>query len=254
MQFFYNNNLYNIHFKGSINCNEIKLIYSPKKKNISQEGFDFIEHCWKKAVEKNNNSYDGNLVELVNFKENTIYFDYTKYSYTLATRKPEWQTTNKGDYKSNHLVCSIIIKTADNKFLITSDLQLTDNIQRWKFIGGFMEQEDKTIFDCVKREAEEETKLSKYIDNYNILGIYDTGHSSCICGISEVSLTSDEIINYIRENKKNIKDSHETAIIKAIDFNSRNVQNLLDCPLVNFGSMTTLNLYLLKQFLLDKNL
>lgn len=251
--FLCNDNLYKIYFQGNIDCNKIKLIHSPQKKDISQEGYDFIEQNWQKVVERSNNAYDGDLIELIDFKDDTLYFDYTKYSYTLATKKPEWQTVNKGSYKSNHIACGIIIKTTDNKFLIASDLKFRENIQNWKFIGGFMEKEDKTLFDCVKREAEEETGLSKYITNYKIIGIYATGHSCGITGISEISLTSKEVIDYIQNNKENIKDSHETAIVKAINFDSKSIQNLLDCPLLNFGSMTIFNLYLLQKFL-SKNI
>jgi len=246
LDFIYNNNLYNIYFQGNVNCNEIKLVYSPQKKNISQEGLNFINENWQKISEKNCGAYDGDLIELIDFRNNTIYFDYTKFSYTLATKKSEW----KDKYKSNHIACGVIIKTTDNKFLITSDLTFRNNIQNWKFIGGFMEKEDKTIFDCIKRESEEESGLSKYITDYNIIGIYGTGHSCGICGISNVSLSSKEIINYIQENKENIKDSYETAIVRAIDFDTKNIQNLLDCPLLNFGSMTTLNLFLLKKYIL----
>ncbi|HSQ97688.1 MAG TPA: NUDIX hydrolase [Rickettsiales bacterium] len=248
--FIYNNNPYKIYFKGNISCEEINLINSFKNKDISKEGYEFIEKNWQEIVKKSNDVYDGDLVELIDFKDKNLYFDYTKYSYTLTTKKPEWKTINKGNYKSNHIACSIIIKTNNNKFLIVSDLKFRDNIQNWKFIGGFMEKEDKTIFDCVKREAEEETGLSKYITNYNILSVYGTGHSCCVFGISEVGLTSNEAIDYIQKNKESIKDNYETAVIKAINFDSKKIQNLLDCPLLNFGSMTSFNLYLLNDFIL----
>ena len=73
------------------------------------------------------------------------FYDIIDYKTSIATKKEEYkQFSNK--YISNHLCIAGILKTSDNKLLIGSDLRFRNNLQSWKFPGGFFDGEkDKTI-------------------------------------------------------------------------------------------------------------
>ena len=147
-KFEYYGNSYVVHFLGEIDANNVNYIYSPQKKNISVEGEEIRNTKWQENLIKDPKCYDGDLVEFVKLENNgdkiNLYFDYTKYSYTVATRSAEYKhLLEKGEYVSNHIAIPCIIKTTDNRMLIGSQLTKVNGVLKWKFAGGVWEKKTK---------------------------------------------------------------------------------------------------------------
>lgn len=243
---FYNNH-YMIHFLGSINPDDIELIYKPQEKYFSDEAKNFIETNWKNEIAKNNNTYDGDLFELISLEKINdklkLYYDYTKYSYTRACRSKEYEKfIQQNCYVSNHISIATIIKTTDNKFLIGSDLNQVNGIQKWKFTGGFWEKCAPTIFDNVKKEINEEIGNIK-LKNTKVIGIESCNRMTSIMTLSEVDMSSKELSNFIIANKNNAVDSYEMSDIKFIDLTKDAINNFLNDKSVKVGNTGAFGLY-----------
>ena len=244
---------YKLYFKGYILESDINLFYSPREKFFSEEALKIIENKWNELKNKSPSSeiYDGDLFELIDVKENSgkldLYFDYTKYRYTIASRSKEYvKCVENGDYSSNHISIPTIIRTSDNKFPIGSDLKLKNNKPIWKFVGGYWEKSALTIFDNVKKECEEEIGLGNHISDCKVLGIASNNHATYIITFVDCSLTSEEIIEYLEKNRENISDSSEMTKINFIDLKYESIDNLINDDSIYLGGGTRFSLYSLK--------
>ncbi len=246
-------NNYHLYFNGCIEEKNINFIYKKQKKTLSQDALNFIEDKWKLAVEKNPNDYNGCLLDILSVnkqKENLVLLcDYTDYKNTIGTRNKGYaKFRDEGQYSSNHLSISPLIKTKDDKILIGSDLSFRNKLQSWKFPGGYFDPSiDKTISDCVERELKEELGFLP-ITNNKIIGISkNLNHNfALITCLIDCNKTSDEII-VINDNSKNeLEDHEEMQTIKFIDYNKESIASLLHCNLISLSPSTIISLKLLE--------
>ena len=243
-----NYNQYFQHFSGNLPQNNINFIYHQQNHNFDIETLKFIEDNWQKEVIRNPGVYNGKLYDILDIivnKDNTINisYDIIDYKTSIATKKKEYKELNN-DYFSNHLSVAGILKTSDNKILIGSDLTLKNNLQSWKFPGGFFDGEkDKTIMDCLTRECEEEIGKYTFL-NSNVINISKNvkhNFTSIIC-LSNLKETSEQILKYNEKNKNKIVDNHEMQIIKFIDFKKEKIQEILNCELISLSPTAALGL------------
>ncbi len=240
--------IYYEYFSGALPPDNINFICQKQNHNFDKETLKFIEDNWQKEIIKNHGVYNGKLYDILDIivdKDNiiNIVYDIIDYKTSIATKKKEYKELNN-NYFSNHLSVVGILKTSDNKILIGSDLSFKNNLQSWKFPGGFFDAEkDKTIIDCLIRECGEE------IGNYNFLTSNIISVSKnikhnftiivCLCNLKE---TSEELLKCNEKNKDKIIDNHEMQIIKFIDFKKEKIQEILNCELVSLSPSTIIGL------------
>ena len=243
-----NHHQYLQYFSGKLPLDSISFIFKHINHSFNRETLKFIEDNWQNEVIKNPNIYNGKLYDIVDInvnKDNTIniFYDIIDYKTSIATKKKEYKELNNS-YFSNHLSIAGILKTADNKILIGSDLTFKNNLQSWKFPGGYFDAEkDKTIMDCLIRECKEEIGNYTFL-NSNIINIsknikHNFTSIICLCNLEE---TSKELIKYNAENKANIIDSDEMQIIRFIDFKKEKIKKVLNCELISLSPTTVLGL------------
>ncbi len=242
------NNQYLQYFSGTLLPDSINFIYQKQNHNFDDETLKFIENNWRKEIAKNPKIYNGKLYDIIDIivdKDNKIdiIYDIIDYKTSIATKKEEYkQFSNK--YISNHLCIAGILKTSDNKLLIGSDLRFKNNLQSWKFPGGFFDGEkDKTIIDCLKRECMEEIGKYTFLNSsiINISKNIKHNFTSIIC-LSDLKETSEQILEYNEKNKDKIVDNYEMQIIKLIDFKKEKIQEILECEFISLSPTAILGL------------
>ena len=246
-KFDYYGNSYVVHFLGEIDANNVNYIYSPQKKNISAEGEQIRNQKWQENLIKDPKSYDGDLVEFIKLENNgnkiDLYFDYTKYSYTIATRSAEYKhLLEKGEYVSNHIAIPTIIKTTDNKMLIGSQLTKVEGVLKWKFTGGFWEKKAETVLDNVNKEIQEEIG-DLQISNPKIIGIFSVKNSTTIITTAEVNMTSNQLKQFMEDNKDTVPDSWEMSEIQFVNIDEYTLNSFINNPNIKLGSMGAIAVY-----------
>ncbi len=243
------NNKYLQYFSGTLPPDNIDFIYYQQNHNFDRETLKFIEDNWQKEIIKNPGVYNGKLYDILDIivdKDNTtinIVYDIIDYKTSIATKKKEYKELNN-NYFSNHLSVVGILETSDNKIIIGSDLSFKNNLQSWKFPGGFFDAEkDKTIMDCLIRECGEEIGKYTFL-NSNIINISkNIKHNCtvviCLCNLKE---TNEQIFEYNEKNKDKIIDNHEMQVIKFIDFKKEKIEEMLNCELVSLSPSTIIGL------------
>ena len=222
-------------------------IYSPQKKNISVEGEQIRNQKWQENLIKDPKSYDGDLVEFVKLENDNdklnLYFDYTKYSYTVATRSAEYRhLLEKGEYVSNHIAIPAIIRTTDNKMLIGSQLTKVDGVLKWKFAGGFWEKKAETVLDNVNKEIQEEIGNLQIL-NPKIIGIFSVKNSTTIITTEKVNMTSNQLKQFMEDNKDKVSDSWEMSEIQFVDVDADKLNSFINNPNIKLGSMGAIAVY-----------
>jgi ADP-ribose pyrophosphatase YjhB (NUDIX family) len=236
---------YQIYLDELTDENRINFVFEKQNIEFTQDIIDFIENKWKENLLKDPNVYNGKLFNILN-AENTkdginIHYDIIDYKLSLATRDKRYT----GNYVTYHLAVGGMILTKDNKLLIGSDLSFRNNLQFWKFPGGYFEaNKDKGIYDCLIREYEEEIgKFELYDGKVLIIAKDLTKKFAIITYFSKCKQTSREILEYNQQNKQSIADNKEMQAIKFIDFDRKKITDLLDCELIALSSSVKISLY-----------
>ncbi|MDR3289717.1 MAG: hypothetical protein LBT02_00330 [Rickettsiales bacterium] len=236
---------FKVFFNDIIEEKDINYVHISKEKVFTEKAKAIIKEKW--ADKEKTGAYDGDIYEIIDAKfENgklNIYFDYTKYSYTLVNRNPDY--LNEKCYVTNHIATQTIIKTKDNKFPIIST-----KLPHYKFVGGYWEKGCKTISENSFKEIEEETGLNTQLSNFKILGIATQNNSTAITTLVDCALTSNEVLEFIKNNKNNIKDLAESSgDFKFIDLSIGAIDDFLNSSDVKFGGMTTFGLHNAKRII-----
>jgi 8-oxo-dGTP pyrophosphatase MutT (NUDIX family) len=245
----YKGNDYQIYLDELVDENKINLVPRSFDIKFNQNVIDFIEERWKENILKNPNSYNGKLFNVLDIEFTAdginIYYNTIDYKLSLATRDKRYT----GDYITYHLAVGGMILTKDNKLLIGSDLSFRDNLQFWKFPGGIFEvDKDKTIYDCLERECEEEIGKFKLYDSKILVIAKDlTKKFTIVTYFSKCEQTSEEILEYNQKNKQSIPDNKEMQVIKFIDFDRDKILEILDCRLISLSSSVKISLYSILQ-------
>ena len=240
-------NHYDIYLDREISLENVVFLYKRTPFPLDADINDFIEKNWEKNKAKSPDIYNGKLYNLVDVVKDdgcfTFFYDVMDYKTLIATKEIEFKKRCP-DYKPVYLVVTGILKTSDNKILIGSDLRLKNNLQSWKFPGGFFDvEQDKTILDCLQRECQEEIGSFAFLDPkiINISKNLDHNFVAVIC-LVPIKETSDEVLAFNSKNKDKIIDSNEMQVIKFLDFESSSIADILNSNLISLSPTTLIGL------------
>ena len=174
---------YKIVFSKIYDQNQVNISYRHTTIHRNKDALDYIKNQWNTIVKENPTMFAGSLVNVQKDKSDSeqIMLDTTHSTYDdfFVTRTKEFQRKFPNEIKTNILSVGCILVTEDNCIVLgIRNKELAIEPEKTTIVSGMVDNRDirdftqVDIFECVKREIEEEIGISSHqIHNLVAIGL-----------------------------------------------------------------------------------